>query len=124
MNGTSFLIDTNIALYLLGGNKTIAQIVDGSQIFVSFITELELLGYKNINLKEQQSVKRFLNDCIIIELNEEIKKLTIDMRQKYQIKLPDSIIAASAIFADIPLLTADKGFKKITKLNLALFEQI
>ncbi len=121
MNGTSFLIDTNIALYLLGGNKTIAQIVDGSQLYVSFITELELLGYKNITSKEQYNVKLFLKDCTIIDLNDEIKKLTIDLRQKHQIKLPDSIIAASAIFADIPLLTADNGFKKISKLNLALY---
>lgn len=73
MNGTSFLIDTNIALYLLGGNKTIAQIVDGSQLYVSFITELELLGYKNITSKEQYNVKLFLKDCTIIDLNDEIK---------------------------------------------------
>jgi predicted nucleic acid-binding protein len=37
-------------------------------------------------------------------------------------KLPDSIIAATSLFMEIPLLTADKGFQKISQLNLALFE--
>ena len=64
-----------------------------------------------------------MNGCIIIDINEEIKKTTIQIKQKHQIKLPDSIIAATTLFIEIPLLTADKGFKKINKLNLALFEE-
>jgi predicted nucleic acid-binding protein len=123
MNGRSFLIDTNIALYLLSGNKTIADIIDGSQLYISFVTELELLGYKGITSREQHNIKLFLKECIIIDINEEIKKLTIQIKQKNQMKLPDSIIAATALFIEIPLLTADKGFKKISKLNLALFEE-
>jgi predicted nucleic acid-binding protein len=37
-------------------------------------------------------------------------------------KLPDSIIAATSLFMELPLLTADNGFQKISQLNLALFE--
>lgn len=123
MSGRNFLLDTNIALYLLSGNTTIAEIIDGSQLYVSFITQLELLGYKGITTKEQQVVKQFLDECIIIDVNEEIKKHTIAIKQKHQIKLPDSIIAATSLFIEIPLLTADTGFKKINKLNLLLFEE-
>jgi predicted nucleic acid-binding protein len=123
MSGPNFLIDTNIALYLLSGNTTIAEIINGSQVYISFITQLELLGYKGISTKEQVAVKNFLNDCIIVDINEEIKKHTILIKQKHQIKLPDSIIAATSIVLEIPLLTADKGFRKINKLNLALYEE-
>jgi predicted nucleic acid-binding protein len=38
-------------------------------------------------------------------------------------KLPDSIIAATSLHIEVPLLTADTGFKKISKLTLALFEE-
>ncbi len=123
MSGRNFLVDTNIALYLLSGNKTIAEIIDGSQLYVSFITQLELLGFKGITTKEQQEVKQFLSECIIIDINEEIKKHTIAIKQKHEIKLPDSIIAATSLFIEIPLLTADKGFRKISQLNLALYEE-
>jgi predicted nucleic acid-binding protein len=75
MSGPNFLIDTNIALYLLSGNTTIAEIINGSQVYISFITQLELLGYKGISTKEQVAVKNFLNDCIIVDINEEIKSI-------------------------------------------------
>lgn len=42
MSGRSFLVDTNIVLYLLSGNTAIAEIINGSQLYVSFITRLEL----------------------------------------------------------------------------------
>jgi predicted nucleic acid-binding protein len=81
MNGSSFLVDTNIALYLLSGNTTIAEILDGSQLYTSFVTQLELLGYKGITSKELTSVKLFLNDCIIIDINKEIKKHTVAIKK-------------------------------------------
>jgi predicted nucleic acid-binding protein len=123
MSGNSFVLDTNIILYLLSGNTTIAEIVDGSQCYVSFVTQLELLGYKGISDLEQQIVKNFLADCIIVDINEDIKKNTIALKQKYSIKLPDSIIAATAQFFDIPLLTADKGFSNIMDVNIALYQE-
>ena len=123
MSGNSFILDTNIILYLLSGNTTIAEIVDGSQCYVSFVTQLELLGYKGISDLEQQIVKNFLAHCIIVDINEDIKKNTIALKQKYHIKLPDSIIAATAQFFDIPLLTADKGFSNILDVNIALYQE-
>ena len=82
-----------------------------------------MLGYKGITNKEQLEVKQFLNDCIIIDINDEIKMHTIVIKQKHQMKLPDSIIAATSLFIEVPLLTADKGLRKISALNLALFEE-
>lgn len=123
MNGNSFLIDTNIALYLLSGNKGLVDILQGSQLYVSFVTQLELLGYKGITAKEQQQARKFLSDCIIVDITEEIKKTTINIRQKHQVKLPDSIIAATSVFLDIPLITADNGFSKISHLNLLLYQE-
>ena len=124
MNGAKFLIDTNIAIYLLGGNKTIEAILDNKTIFISFISQLELLGYKGITSAEKSKIKRFLKDCIIIDLNEEIKSITIELKEKNTIKLPDAIIAATSLVYDLPLISADKGLAKIESLNLILFEEI
>jgi len=123
MSGNNFLLDTNIVLYLLSGNVTVAEIIDDSQVYVSFITQLELLGYKGISNRDQQKIKAFLDVCAIVDINEEIKKHTILLRQKYQIKLPDSIIAATSRYLNIPLLTADKEFKKLSDLNIVLYQE-
>ncbi|ASU35924.1 VapC toxin family PIN domain ribonuclease [Mucilaginibacter xinganensis] len=34
--------------------------------------------------------------------------------------MPDAVIAATAIYFDLPLFTMDKGFKKITDLQAVI----
>jgi predicted nucleic acid-binding protein len=71
-------------------------------VHLSFITELELLGYYGITKQEQYQIRLFLKDCIIHDISSDIKELSIDIRQKNKQKLPDSIIAATALQLDIP----------------------
>lgn len=123
MNGNSILIDTNIALFLLNGNETVAAILEGSDVHLSFITELELLGYSDITEKERTGIRHFISDCRTTDITDEIKELTVTLRKNYKLKLPDSIIAATAIYLDIPFLSADKAFKKVKELKLALYEE-
>ena len=121
MNGSRLVIDTNIALYLLSGDKKLAGILDSSQIYVSFITELDLLGYKNITPSEQKGVKEFLSECIIIDINDSIKSHVVQIRKSYSVELPDSIIAATALFLEMPLFSADKDYKRISGFPLLLY---
>jgi predicted nucleic acid-binding protein len=90
----------------------------------SVISEMELLSYSGITETEENCIKSLLNDCEEISLTSEIKNKTIELRKKYKIKLPDAIVAASAIIKKIPLITADKGFKQITELDLELIVPI
>jgi len=49
--------------------------------------------------------------------------MVIDLKRKHRLKLPDSIIIATAIYLDLPLITADQEFKKVDQLNLILYER-
>ena len=122
MNGSKTVLDTNIILYLLAGDKTVAEFLQDKQEYVSVITELELIGYPDITTKELQQVRNFLEDCTIIELNEEIKSIYINLRKKYRIKLGDAATAATTVFLDLPLMSADKGFDKIEELQLTFYK--
>lgn len=61
-----------------------------------------------------------IDDCWCIEWNAEIKAQTINLRKKYKIKLPDAIIAATAITYELPLVSADQGFSQIEELDFIL----
>jgi predicted nucleic acid-binding protein len=50
------------------------------------------------------------------------RKKAIQIKQKYRIKLPDAIIAATAILYNIPFITADADFKIIKELDLIFIE--
>lgn len=73
MNGNSLLVDTNIVLYLLNGDLTIAELLNGRDIYLSFISELELLGFQDLKEEESSLIKEFSGSCIIVDLNEPIK---------------------------------------------------
>jgi len=121
MNGNRYLIDTNIAIYLFAGDERVADLLEGNQIIVSFITELELLSLKHFNPFEKAILKEFLTDVVILDINKTIKDLTIKLRAKSKLKLPDAIIAATAQFMKIPLITADKQFKRLDDPQILLY---
>lgn len=123
MNGNSFVIDTNIAIYLLSGDETIIRLLDNKQGYISFVTQLELLGYKGNTKKEKVEIENFISQCFVVDINEDIKKHVIAIRQNHSIKLPDAIIAGSAQSLNLPLITADKGFKNIESLDIVIYDK-
>ncbi|MBU0558708.1 MAG: type II toxin-antitoxin system VapC family toxin [Bacteroidetes bacterium] len=123
MNGNSILVDTNIVLYLLGGDKTIIPLLQDKQLFVSFITQLELLSFKNLTKNQIIKIEKFLSECTIVDINSKIKEHTINIRRKNLIKLPDCIIIATSLYLNVPLISADSQFNKIKEFNLILYQK-
>lgn len=119
MNGIDFLADTNALIYLLNGSSCMSPFLQNRLAF-SVISEMELLSFSGITAKEENCIKSLLLDCKEISLTDEIKIKTIEIRKKYKTKLPDAIVAASAIVNNIPLITADKGFNQIEEIDLKL----
>ena len=87
------------------------------QFALSEVGEIELLGVKGIEQKEILFRKEMIYDCFLLRLNDSVKQVAIELKQKYSLKIPDALIAATAIYHDIPLLSADKDFVKIKELQ-------
>lgn len=122
MNGINIIADTNLLIYLLKGDSRIAKQLEGRQLFISVITEIELLGMYGISQANLKEVKSVIDDCVIVDFNNEIKQMAIELKQKHRIKLPDAIIASTSIFLNFPLFTADKYFSKIPALDCVIIE--
>jgi len=122
MSGKEILVDTNIFLYLLRGNDTLEAMLQGKNIYVSFMTELELIGFKNMTVKEEKQIEALLSECLMISMNNLIKEKYVEVRRKYHLKLADAIIAATAIASGIPLITADKRFNTVKELQIVTYE--
>jgi len=93
------------------------------KLYISIITEIELLSYKNITAKEKQQIKEFIGELLIVNINDEVKFRTIEVKKHSNIKLPDSIIAATAITLQLAFVTSDKQFKTLKDLNLIYYEK-
>lgn len=107
MNGNRIFIDTNIIIYILSWNKNYIDKVLDKEIFVSFISELEVLSYVFNSKQDEDMAKEFFEEIHIIDMNENIKNVVITIKKKYKIKLPDCIILATCLLNSLDLLTND-----------------
>lgn len=122
MNGENLLVDTNILICLLDGDKTIENWLDQNNIFISSITQLELFSYQKISKVEEKVIRDLLKYTITIHTSDSIIDYAIKYRKLYRLQVPDAIIAGTAKTFNYPFLTADADFKKMDELNLYVYE--
>lgn len=122
MNGLNFpnvVFDTNALIYFIGGDDRLVDYIQ-STVYISEFTEMELKGRFGISNKELQKLNLILDDFIILPFNNDIKERAISIRHTNKLKLPDALIVSTAMWIDLPFVTADKDFKNISGLNLIL----
>ena len=122
MNGISIVSDTNPLIYLLNGSEKAAEFLNNKQVWISAISELELFGKKGLTETEKSEINFLIDNCYIADLNSGIKIIAKELLQTVAIKLPDAIIAATALYLDFPLLTFDSDFSKVPNLKLFVLE--
>jgi len=115
------LADTNAIIYFLKGHP-IMEPYKEERFGLSEISEIELLGIKNIQKQDLERRTLLIENCILYPFVSEIKSLAIQLKQRTTLKIPDAIIAATTFYFDLILLTADKEFKKVKGLPLILLE--
>ena len=80
---------------------------------------MEVLGFPFQNKEEETAITMFCNTFERLFLTEDIEKQTIHVRKAHKIKLPDAIIAATAITCNLTLVTCNcDDFNKIAGLKL------
>lgn len=121
MIGIDILIDTNIAIYAMEAHPSVKGLVACSPA-ISIISEIELFGKKDISAQEVNDIRTLLKDFPVISISDKIKEIAIDLKQKYAIKTPDAIIAATAKSLGLIFITADKGFAKIKDVNVIIVD--
>lgn len=117
---TSFVLDTNTLIYALNQGVLLTP----NRHHLSVISELELLSYHGLNENDKKQLGQVLKYFDIQELNGQIKQLTIALRSEYRLKLPDSIVVATAFYLNKPLITSDKKLLKIDKIQSFELQEI
>jgi predicted nucleic acid-binding protein len=114
---TRYVLDTNVALYLLGG-RLLAPLPTG-EFYLSVISEMEMLSYPSLKEDEAQMVRQLLAKLTVVGLGDEIKNAAIALRKQHRLKLPDAIICATAISVDATLLSNDAQLERVTEITVA-----
>jgi predicted nucleic acid-binding protein len=92
--GIEYIWDTNIVIYYLqqqfppSAEKFIDDILKQTRPAISAITEIELLCWKTATEKDLEVLHNFIDDVLVIELEQSIKMKTAEIRKKHNVKLP------------------------------------
>jgi hypothetical protein len=121
--GKKYLLDSNVIIGYLAakipqnGMKIVSEIVD--QIpNISVISQIEVLRF-NDTPENEATIEKFFNASIIYPLSSNVVKRTIQLCKQNKIKLPDAIIAATALTEGFTLVTRNiSDFNKIPNLEL------
>jgi len=118
--GKRYLLDTNAIIdfcaFLLSpeSHRLIAQIIDNGPV-ISIVNKIELLSFSSVPIE----IIKLVENAIVINLDEQIVDRTIILRKTYKMKLPDAIIAATALEYDLALLSRNlSDFEKINHLEV------
>lgn len=119
-----FVLDTNSIIYYLQDKEALFPIFDKikqGEIFpvISVITRIELLSFPKIIPEEENKIESLLFLFEIQNIDDNIVEATVEIRKKYGLKIPDAIVAATALINDGTLVTRnEKDFKKVSGLKI------
>ena len=123
MSGRKLLLDSNIVIYL--AKKQLlpeAFLKTDDVLFISDITFMETLGYAFADGIEKQETQNLVSILIRRPIDETIVQKVITLRQNHRIKLPDAIIASTALSNNLTLISADNAYSKIFNLKFQLIK--
>lgn len=102
-----YLLDTNALIYLLEHGVVVPK----SMLFYSSISKIELLAYPNLDQADEGNIRSVLALMREITLTDDVIEKTIHIRKAGSLKLPDSLILASALSARCLLVSDDKRLR-------------
>jgi predicted nucleic acid-binding protein len=105
-----YVLDSTTAIDLFKGLETVKPIktkLQNARVYISVITRIEMLAFPTITPEMERRIKIFLNSAKVIPLNRKVEKNTILIRRSKSLKLPDSIIAASALAMGATIISRD-----------------
>lgn len=119
--GVKYLLDSNTLIDFWGGKlpRSASLFLATLPVEISIVTKMEIIGRYGISRNELKIFNSFIAKAKVYQLDDEIVEMTIKLRQKYKVKLPDAIIAATAYVNKFVLITHNlSDFSPIKEINV------
>jgi predicted nucleic acid-binding protein len=118
--GKGYLVDTNAIIDFCNGKLPSSgrDLMLNLKPEISIITNIELFATPTLSEQELALLKKFTSISQIHPVTLDLAQITIKIKQAKTIKLPDAIIAATAISHGLTLISRNKkDFRNIEGLT-------
>jgi len=115
----AFLLDSNVIIYSYSSEyEYLRELVINESCTVSEISRVEVLGYHGLKKEEEKYFKDIFEYVPAILPDQDIFDRAIEIRKKYNLKLGDSLIAATASVHGLEIYTRNlSDFERVKGLK-------
>jgi len=121
MSGERYLLDTNAVVALLRGDQALQQRLGGAEwVGISILSQIEFLVFSDITPQDRHTFRAFSDRVDVVGLDRTDPALIdriVNVRQQHRLKLPDAIIAATALERNATLITDDTQLRKLAAVK-------
>jgi hypothetical protein len=119
----NLLLDTNILIYHVAGDraatKFVNEAISNRSFRLSILSVIEFLGWYGHSDEGFTKCKELIGLATIFPVSEEVADKAIELRRQKRIKLADAIIASTALINNLSLATRNtRDFQGINSLVL------
>ena len=114
--GKRVVVDSSVLIDLAGGDQDMVSVLDRQEVFISIITGIEFLAWPKLTEAGVPVAMALLEQYATENIGRAIRDKAAWIKRTCKLKLPDAVIAAAAMHLNAPLITRDKGFRKVAHL--------
>jgi hypothetical protein len=121
MSGKRYLLDTNAIVCLLRGDRVLQhRLQQADWVGISVLSQIEFLAFPSLSPDDRIIFQQFCDSVDVAGLDRTERTLidrAVTLRAQYRLKLPDAIIAATAIEHGATLITDDRQLQNLSAVK-------
>jgi predicted nucleic acid-binding protein len=114
MDKTRFILDTNVVIDTLNNDLDLLAFLDAfpdCEVYINPVVEIEVLAKPGMNGQEETAARALLGLFKRAEIDKPTCDMTVEIRRAKELRLPDALIAASAIVLNATVLSNDSHLR-------------
>jgi predicted nucleic acid-binding protein len=114
MDKNRFILDTNVVIDTLNNDLDLLAFLDAfpdCEVFINPIVEIEVLSKPDMSGQEEATARVLLDLFKRAEIDKPTCDIAVQIRRAKELRLPDALIAASAIILNATVLSNDSHLR-------------
>jgi predicted nucleic acid-binding protein len=122
-----YVLDSNRIIDLVEDKEDASALrenLKGAKLYASVISRIEALASPKLSPEAEKSIRNFLKTLKIIPLNRKVEEGALMLRRTTGLKLPDAVIAATALSLGASVISRDNDLLKLNVPGLRVVKAL